>query len=534
MSKAAKVSFLIAFLLLIAAFAVQFITGAWLNLNTVILAFAGAAVVFAVVMDWKLYFEFFTMRTTKHGMNMGAMILLVVTLLVCVNYLANRHNKTWDLTHEKLNSLSDQSTALLKGLKNDMEVKVFYQGPNAQEERQRVKQSLSLYQDYSGRLKVRYINSYVDQEAALEYLKDFPDKDSAPVIVLIEYGGKKVRVDQPYDEAAITSAMIKATREGESKIYFVQGHGEKDINADEDPGLKEFAKALGEASFKVEALNLIDKKEIPKDAAVVAIIGPQVPYLDQELQWLRDYVRGGGKLFIALDPGQRHNLANLTKTLGVQFENNYVLTRTPIVGGGPVTILGRSFDAASDITKSFPAGASFAVFPLASEVKAAADKSPDVQVTELVKSDNYSFTLIDPTKPLAKAPDTKPVTVAVEVKGKVANAEEKAAPKKDEKKDEKTDEKKDEGKTFEAVIFGDSDFISNRGLMMGINRDLAMNAVAQLAQQKDLLSIKPKMPKGTMIVLTYVQKIAILIAGLALPVLLLIGSGVMWFRRRGA
>jgi ABC-type uncharacterized transport system involved in gliding motility auxiliary subunit len=507
----AKISLLFAFVFVIVAVVLKVMTGMWLNLNSVLLALAGAAVVLAVVFDWKMYWEFLTMRTTKHGMNMGLTILVTLVFLVCVNWLANRHNKTWDVTQEKLNSLSDQTTSLLKGLPADMTVKVFYKGAAGQDERQRVKQNLLVYQEQTPRLHVEFYNSYVESELALKYLNDQPDRESAALFVFVEYHDKKVRAEPPFDESALTSAMVKATREGERKIYFVKGHGEKDLEADNDQGMREFARALEDASFKVEPLNLIEKKEIPKDAAVVAIVGPVVAYLDEEIKWLRDYVEGGGKLFIALDPGQRHNLANLTKTLGIEFQNNYVLTRQPLVGWGPAGVLGLTFDPSSEITRSFPTGASFALFPLASELKTAQGKDDKLEVKEIVKTDASTFTMNDPTKPMNAIPKTAPVTMGMTAKG----------PAKD-------------GKNFEAVVFGDSDFISNRGMAIGINRDLAINSLAQLTDQADLISIRPKLPKGTMLMLTGYQRLAIVIMGLSIPLLLLISSAVIWFRRRGA
>lgn len=519
MSKKAKICFVGAFIALVSTFVIQFMLGMWMNLNMILMVVAGGLVGLAVLFDWKLYWEFLTMRTTKHGMNMGAVIVMVVTLMVCLNYLANKHNKTWDLTQEKLNSLSEQSTKVLDGLKDDVEIKVFFKGPSAQEQKQRAKQSLEMYDDY-GKVNLRFINAYVDQAAALQYLKDLPDRDQAPIFVFIEYGGKKVRVDEPFDEAAITSGLIKATRSGDAKVYFIQGHGERDLRASDDSGLQDFAKALGEASFKAEPLSLLDKPEVPVDATIVAIIGPVRAYLDAELEALRRYVQDGGRLFIALDPGQTHNLANLTKSLGVQFENNFILSLNQLVGSGAATILGRTFEPSNDVTSSFPQGSSFAIFPLASEVTAAAGKAPDLEVQEIVKSDGLSFTVNDISQPLSDKPATKPVSVAVTVK--------------------KTDLKDAEGKDsagkrgFEAVVFGDSDFMSNRALMAGVNRDLALNAIAFLADQKDLISIKPKMPKGSMLTLTRTARFGVVIAGLALPVLLLVVAGIMWFRRRGA
>src|SRR6185312_9135177 len=112
-SRKAKIFFLIAFVLLVVCFAVQFMTGLWLNLNTLLMYGAGTCVIGAIFFDRNLYWEFFTMRTTKHGMNMGLSILIVIVLLVCVNYLAALHGKSWDVTQEKLNSLSDESANVM-------------------------------------------------------------------------------------------------------------------------------------------------------------------------------------------------------------------------------------------------------------------------------------------------------------------------------------------------------------------------------------------------------------------------------------
>lgn len=514
MSKSAKISFLVAFFLVVASVVILLMTSAWLNLNTMLIAGSGLAVLVGLFFERRVIWEFLTMRTTKHGMNMGVSILMVLVLMICANYMANRYNKSWDLTQEKLNSLSDQSTMILKNLKDDVEIKVFTRGPSALEEKQKIKQTLMLYQDSSPHLKIQYVNPYIDNALAMQYLNDLPDRDTAPAVVFVEKAGKRIRVDQPFDEAAVTAGLIKVTRIGETKIYFLKGHGEKEIDSDNDQSLKEFVQSLGEASIKAESLNLMDGKAIPKDAAVVAIVGPMTPYLESELTVLRDYLKDGGHLFLAIDPGQRHGLAGLAKNLGVQFQNNYVVTLAPVAGGGPAMVLGRNFDVTNAITRSFPAGSSYSLFYLASEVLPSADKPATFQITDLVKTDTYSFTINDIRQPIKEKPATKPVVLAVSSKGKYGEDP--------------------NAKSFAAVIFGDSDFMSNRSLVVGINRDLAMNAIADLANQADLISIRPKVPKGTMVFLTSATRAVMVIFTLLLPLVLLITSGVMWFRRRGA
>ncbi len=74
MSTKSKILFLMAFMVLVVMLAVQFMTGMWLNLNSILLVVACGLVILAVLLDYRMYWEFLTMRTTKHGMNMGAII----------------------------------------------------------------------------------------------------------------------------------------------------------------------------------------------------------------------------------------------------------------------------------------------------------------------------------------------------------------------------------------------------------------------------------------------------------------------------
>lgn len=102
--------------------------------------------VFALAVDYKFYFEFLSMKTTKHGMNMGVLILLSLVLIVAVNFLGLRFDKTFDVTKEKINSLSDQSVALVSGLKDEMKVLIFYKGKELKDRARDIKNDFRLYE----------------------------------------------------------------------------------------------------------------------------------------------------------------------------------------------------------------------------------------------------------------------------------------------------------------------------------------------------------------------------------------------------
>lgn len=515
MSKLAKISLVVAAFLIASAYVVQIVTGGWWNLNSVLVGMGGALIVAAFLVDWRLYREFLMVRTTRHGMNMGMLILLALVAAVCVNYLANKHNKTWDLTQERLNSLSEQTTKVLGSLSKDLDIRVFYKGitQSGEQKKSQLRQLVNLYQDASGKVKLDFVNAHVEQQAALTELADQPDRDVADVVAFVKYGDKKIRLPEPFDEASLTSAIIKATRSGVSKIYFVKGHGEKDLMGDDPQGLSAFGRALEEASFKIEPLDLIEKKEIPADATVVAIIGPSMPYLDGELKWLREYADRGGRLFVALDPGQKHGLANLVKPLGVEFENNYLVSPEKAAAGqGAATVIARTFDQTADITKVFPDNARMAVvLPLASEVRPAPTQG--IKTVELVKSERVYFPIADLAHPPTTRPEAKPITVAVQATGPKPTAE---------------------AKPFELVVVGDSDFVSNQAFGLGSNQEFGMNIVAQLADQKDLLSLPPKVAKGNQVLLTRYNQVLLLLIGVGVPLVLVVVALVLWFRRRGA
>ncbi len=518
MSRLGKTFLFVSAIALIVLMSMRYLLEGWTNIMSIPLGVLVVCFALAVIIDFRLYKDFFTMRTTKHGMNMGVMILLGLILLVAVNYLGVRFNKTADFTEERLNSLSLQTLDILKKLKGDVNVVVFYKGEDAREQRNQVKQAFELYQEANPQLKVRYYNSYVENLKAQEYLGALPDKQQAQVFVFAEYQGKKIRIDAPFSEEQITQGFIKATHPSR-KIYFLQGHGERDLESSDVEGLSDFKKDLLADAMTVEKLSLMEKGVIPEDADVVAIVGTTSQLFPQELEVLHKYAEGGGRLFIAVDPGQKHNLANLTKNLGVEYMNNYIVSASinnKLLGKGAVTAMGLKFDATSDITKRFQTGRNYTSFDLASEVKPATAGHPELKAAEFLQTDPSSFTMLELKQPKSDVA-LRTVTLGVDVKGKL-----------------KTDSKDESKKEFEMVVFGDSDFLTNHSIGEGLNKDMALNSIAVLANQGDLVSIRAPVPKGTKVVLTRVTVFAIFIGCILLPLFLLITSATLWFRRRNA
>jgi ABC-type uncharacterized transport system involved in gliding motility auxiliary subunit len=519
MSRWAKILFFVSLLSLVIVLAVRYVLGGWIDGLYVPLVLSAVCFIAGAVLDIKFFLEFFTMRTTKHGMNMGTMILLVLAGLVAVNFLAVRKNKVFDITEDKLYSLSAQTVSLLKSLKEPIKVKIFYRGDKSKDALAAARETLRLYEDSSAEVDVEFFDTYVENIKAQDYLNSLPDKDSPNnrIFMFVESAGKRERVNAPFSESEVTSAMVKVTRKSSKVVYFLTGHGERDLTSEGEEGLKGLAAELERYAAKVEALNLLQKASIPEDATAIVIAGPKMPLMPAEIDLLKEYLAKGGKMLVMADPGEKHNLQDLLSPMGVEFSNTFVVNvGVQVQGASQVTAVGLDFDQSSEVTRPFVNGNTFALFHLASEVRKAPQAKPEVTVTEIVKTSPQTLTISELSNDAEKG-DLRAYSLAVTSKGKIQT------------KDGKPAEKE-----FTAVVFGDSDIASNKLVSLPTNLNLLLNSIAMLTGETELISIRPKQPAGTKLVMTNAIWLGVVAGGVLIPLVLMVTGSVIWFRRRSA
>ncbi len=93
--------------------------------------------------------------------------------------------------------------------------------------------------------------------------------------------------------------------------------------------------------------------------------------------------------------------------------------------------------------------------------------------------------------------------------------------------------KEEAAPTGRLVVFGDSNFADNTYLNLSGNRDLFLNVVSWLAEDDDLISIRPKSDVPRTISLTDIQMRNIFyLSVLLLPLFGIIAGIIVWLRRR--
>ncbi len=487
------------------------------------LAIAGlVATLLYTLGQWRDVQRSFQARNVQYGSIAAGSILVFLGILVAVNWIANRQNKRWDATSTQLFSLSEQSKKVLTSLTEPVQVRVFHSTDDVQRFRDR----LADYQYLSSQLQVEYFDVEKQPIEAQRYeVQQFGT-------IVFEYEGRRERTTSDREQD-ITNALIKVVEGKPKKVYFVQGHGERDSAAAEPTGFSQISEAMASDNFEVAPLALAQAGAIPDDATVLVIAGPTGDYLDGEMDLLRTYLAGGGKLFLMLDPPAKDtaaglpNLLTLAREWGIDVGDDIVLDASGLgraIGAGPEVPLAMGYPP-HPITDGFRV---MTAFPLSRSVTPVEGGTEGKFAQSLVETSDRSWAesdlkgLFDTGKPVPGEADDKPgpISIAAAVSTPATAAPDSGDP----------DAPKPESRL---VVVGDADFGSNGALGIQGNRDLFLNMANWLAQQENLIAIRATDPDDRRISLTEDQSQRIFWLSLVIIPLALIGVGVrVWWTRR--
>ena len=134
------------------------------------------------------------------------------------------------------------------------------------------------------------------------------------------------------NEQDITNGIIKVVSGKQKKVYFTQGHGEKDTASSERDGYSAIAAALGRRELHGRQSSCWRRPaSVPDDASVVVVAGPKTDFFPPEIDAMKKYLGKAGKLLLMLDPPDKPDSAPLTNLIalahdwGIDVGNNVVV-----------------------------------------------------------------------------------------------------------------------------------------------------------------------------------------------------------------
>ena len=253
---------------------------------------------------------------------------------------------------------------------------------------------------------------------------------------------------------------------------------------------------------------LASQTQVPADCDVLVVPGPKKPLLQPEAAMIGKYLDAGGKAMLLVEPDSDPGLDEIFKAWKIEVGNNTVIDVSAagqMFGGGPYAPLVMKYGSHA-ITKDF--GRTMTIFPIARSVKGGENGTSLLETSEASWGESE-----------LKAGSTPEMTEGKDLKGPLSLGV--------------TASKTIGDKEARLVVIGDSDFATNRVLGFQRNGDLFLNSVNWLAQDEDLISIRPKGGTNRRVDLTGSQQNLLFWFLVVLLPLAVIGTGAwVWWKRR--
>ncbi len=496
------------------------------------------------------------LRSTRTGIQVALMVIVVTAILVVVELVSVKHFKRWDVTPGNFYSLSAKTMNLLNKLdreKRRIEIIAF----TRKLEEPAVTEILDQYSRASKQVTFRFLNLDASPRTAKKY-----EVDAYGTLVVIYHFNKEeiekqkksksankekkktFRSEKIFDlsENAIANAILKTIQTEQKRVYYLTGHGERLFSGQGREAMKALAIGMRDDNYQVDELLLLRKKGVPENASMLIIAAPQKELEEVEVEYIDNYIKTGGKLLVFLEPDIKPGrLTALLERYGFKLPTSFVIdpesVRFELAGGNIITPFAVNYGL-HDITKQLKGLAT--VFPTVRHVSATGMPKAGLHSEDLIKTGPGSFTVENVSLQngqLAFDPKTRkegpiPIGAAVSVTLDLYKLAQGRSPQSDSKttmSEKKTNEKNE----ARIVVFGDADFASDAFIGAQGNANLIFNTVNWLGGEKDLITIRPKSRTGEPLVLAGGEgRFVHLFTVWIMPLFIILIGAAVYVRRR--
>lgn len=442
---------------------------------------------------------------------------LFLAVLCFVYQIAGRANRRFDLTQEKLYSVSKETVEILGQMREKgIRLRAYFADEDpARKEWELLLKNVSVHHP---RFRYEFIDpDRVPSAAQRDHVTSYRTS-------VIEFDGRRDEI-QGLTEEALANALIRLAHPERKTLCFSAGHGEPSLDDNQREGLSGWRQVLEDRQYSVKEIQIMGQG-IPAECSVVVLSGPRYELLPGEVELLQKFSkRGKGFLFLIdpMDPGEGKTFQTLAKSFGLTLGEDVIVDKVSrVFGGDYLTPLVAQY-ADHPATKQFRAGI---FLPIARTVQKAPElpegalpAGRQVRVTELAFTMQGSWAerdlqdLENGTAELAPKEDpVGPLSVAAAA------------------------EIGDGRHGGRAVFVGDSDFVTNVHLGLAGNRDFALNLLQWLVRDDRWISIRAREPRFEPLFLRAHESAgAAAFAVLGLPFTLLVaGSARILVRKKSA
>lgn len=280
--------------------------------------------------------KLFQTAGTKHGTYSVGMTAIVIAIVVVVNLIVGQLPEKYrnvDVSSTKIYEITDVTKELLEGLDQEVQMTVLAVKDETDE---RITTFLSKYAALSKNVSVEWIDPVLHPSALTEY-----NTSENTIVVSCEDTGKSTTVsfddiivtdyyssyysgsasESEFDgEGQLTSAVNYVVNDETQTIYRTSGHGETTFSTT-------ISDLMEKNNYTVTELNTVMDPEIPEDCDLLLMYAPTTDLTENEKNAILEYLSGGGKVMILLGDTNSTELPNLAAVMqeyGIEGAKGYI------------------------------------------------------------------------------------------------------------------------------------------------------------------------------------------------------------------
>ncbi len=462
----------------------------------------GAVLILLVALSYfsQVLAAFFS-RTGRYGVNTVIMTAAFFGLVALANYVAFENHVRSDTTATNQFSLAQRTRDLLDGLDRPINVIAYYPDEIPSIEmltrRGKVETTLSEFGRRSGNFTYRFIDP--QKEADLARGQGVTAYETLAVSAV---GTDIIDLVQPTDgvysrlEQDLYTALLVATEAERKKVYFLSGHGERDVTRQAEDGYLKIREGLEVDNYQVETLPwapVDEDVEVPDDAALLVIAGPTGELPVSHLDALNHYMAGrnpdgtprreAARIIFLAEPDTHDTFRAFLAFWGVIVTDSYIRDVEGSQPNAPRTLRVGIYnpDAPPEIVAPRGQPLNVAFMPGTAAVEPILEET-NTRLPRPIAATTPSARLIEDIERVDPVDDDPQrvyfPAMYLDIIAPVGAAAPTSRP--------------PDNEIASMVVFGDSDFVSNRNVDRGSSAALFLNSANYLMGDFSLVSIRDR------------------------------------------
>ena len=277
--------------------------------------------------------KLFQSNDSKRGSYTLAMTSIVIAIVIIFNMIVNlipENKRQFDISSTNIYEISSKSKKIINKVDHDVTFYVLAEKSNTDK---RIKTFINKYASLSDKIHIKWIDPVLHPSALTKYGTEENNivisckKTNRTTTVSFDdilvssasYYSTSSSASSFDGDGQLTSALNYVTSDKEYKAYYTSGHGESSLSS-------EVTSLLTKSRISTSDLLLMTATSIPDDCDLLIIDGATSDFTKDEVKLLSSYLKKGGKVVTLLAQTNKSmkNLYGLLKDYGLTVQSGYI------------------------------------------------------------------------------------------------------------------------------------------------------------------------------------------------------------------